>query len=503
MKSKMFKKLMAASLATVMSVGLLACGGDETTEGGDATATPAPAGDSGSGDAGSGDAGSGDAGSGDAGSGDAGSDDPGSVTVLIDPNTGAPYDLGGMEIIVRDWWSNPDAEPQNEYQQERADYIDELEATYNFTIKQMAISDWGSAPADFVDYVTTGGDDANYVFILREDPATTSAMAQGLMYDLATLDCLDFSEAKFQSNKLHEQFSSGDVIHCMYMGYSEPRTGMYFNKRLLEEAGIDPETIYDMQKDGTWTWDAWTDLMDKVQRDIDSDGVIDVYGFDANYGVPVSASVYSNGSEYVGMENGKYVYKFEDPATVEALEWMVDCFKNYALVRPADAQWDYYKQAFLNGECAFMPEDAYCANESGWITQEMTDEIGFVMFPKGPQADDYTNLWSNNPAAIPGCYDADRAWKIAFAYDLFTSDVPGYEDYVDFSQYRNGSFDFRAIDETLTMMISKGMITYHGLIPSLDMGEPFLWKFNGGTDVTAVLEGIRVPYNEYIDAANN
>lgn len=488
MKSKMFKKLMAASLATVMSVGLLACGGEKAPE---ATATPAPQ----------------DSNNTTPSDPATTPDDPvESSTALIDPATGKPYDLGGMEIIVRDWWSNPDQEPANEFQQAKADYIDEIEATYNFTITQMAISDWGSAPADFVDYVTTGGDDQNYVFILREDPATTSAMAQGLMYDLSTLDCLDFSEAKFQSNKLHQQFSTGDKIHCMYMGYSEPRTGMYFNKRLLREAGIDPESIYDMQADGTWTWDAWTDMMAKVQRDIDSDGVIDVYGFDANYGVPVSAAVYSNGSEYVGMENGKYVYKFEDPATVEALNWMVDCFKNYVLVRPADAQWDYYKQGFQNGECAFMPEDAYCGNEGGWL-KEMTDaqngDVGFVMFPKGPQGDDYTNCWSNNPCAIPGCYDADRAWKIAFAYNLYTDDVPGYENYVDFSQYRNGIFDFRAIDETLTMMISKGMVTYHGLIPSLDMGEPFLWKFNGGTDVTAVLEGIRVPYNEYIDAANN
>ena len=483
MKSKMFKKLMAASLATVMSVGLLACGGEKAPE---ATATPAPQDSNNT-----------------TPSDPATPDDPvESSTALIDPATGKPYDLGGMEIIVRDWWSNPDQEPANEFQQAKADYIDEIEATYNFTITQMAISDWASAPADFVDYVTTGGDDQNYVFILREDPATTSAMAQGLMYDLATLDCLDFSEAKFQSNKLHEQFATGDKIHCMYMGYSEPRTGMYFNKRLLREAGIDPESIYDMQADGTWTWDAWTDMMAKVQRDIDSDGVIDVYGFDANYGMPVSSAVYSNGSEYVGMENGKYVYKFEDPATVEALNWMVECFKNYALVRPADAQWDYYKQAFLNGECAFMPEDAYCGNEGGWL-KEMTDEVGFVMFPKGPQASDYTNLWSNNPGAIPGCYDAEKAWKIAFAYNLYTDDVPGYENYVDFSQYRNGIFDFRAIDETLTMMITKGMVSYHGLIPSLDMGAPFLWNFNGGTDVTAVLESIRVPLNEYIDAANN
>ncbi len=494
MKSKMFKKLMAASLATVMSVGLLACGGDAGTE---ATPTPAPqtGGETTGGETTGGDTTGGDT--------TGGEEDLGSSTVLIDPATGKPYDLGGMEIIVRDWWSDPNAEPANEFQIAKQEYIDEIEATYNFTITQMAISDWASAPADFVDYVTTGGDENNYVFILREDAATTSAMAQGLMYDLGSLDCLDFSEAKFQSNKLHEQFTKNGKINCMYMGYSEPRTGMYFNKRLLEEAGIDPESIYDMQADGTWTWDAWTDLMSKVQRDIDSDGVIDVYGFDANYGMPVSSAVYSNGSEYVGLgDDGKYVYKFEDAATVEALEWMVDCFKNYAVVRPADAQWDYYKQAFINGECAFMPEDAYCANESGWITQEMTDEIGFVMFPKGPQATDYTNVWSNNPAAIPGCYDADRAWKIAFAYNLYTDDVPGYENYVDLSQYRNGCMDFRTIDETINMMLTKGMITYHGLIPSLDTGEPFLWKFNGTTDVAAVLEEIRVSYNELIDAAN-
>jgi putative hemolysin len=331
-------------------------------------------------------------------------------------------------------------------------------------------------------------------------------MGNNLMYDWSSLDCIDLSESKWQKNKLHEKYTFNGKVAAVNAGYPEPRCGIYFNKRLLTDAGIDPESLYDLQASGDWTWSAWTDMMAKVQRDINNDGQIDVYGFDANYGMPVSSAVYSNGSEYVGMENGKYVYKFEDPATVEALNWMVECFKNYVLVRPADAQWDYYKQGFQNGECAFMPEDAYCGNEGGWL-KEMTDaqngDVGFVMFPKGPQADDYTNLWSNNPAAIPGCYDADRAWKIAFAYNLFTDDVPGYENYVDFSQYRNGIFDFRAIDETLTMMISKGMITYHGLIPSLDMGEPFLWKFNGGTDVTAVLESIRVPFNEYIDAANN
>ena len=157
----------------------------------------------------------------------------------------------------------------------------------------------------------------------------------------------------------------------------------------------------------------------------------------------------------------------------------------------------------MNGECAFMVEDAYCGIEYGWLT-DMVDEIGFVMFPKGPAADDYTNLWNNNPVAIPACYDAERAWKLAFAYDLYTSAVPEYENYVDTNPYRNGVFDVRAIDETLYMMMEKGMITYHGMVPNLDLAAPFLWKFSpAGTDVSALLTDVRDAYNMWIEEANN
>ncbi len=486
MKREMFRKLMAASLATVMTVGLAGCGGETEPSSESKESKPAESQSQES-----------------SASVEESTEEVSQYTVLKDAD-GNVYDLGGMEIVIRNWWSSGEREEaKSDYEEAKYEYLDWIQETYNFKIKEMAISDWGSAPSDFVDYVTTGGDDNNYVFVLRDDPATTSAMAQGLMYDLSTLDCLDFSEAKFQANKLHEQYSKGGKINCMYAGYSEPRTGMYFNKRVLREAGIDPESIYDMQAAGTWTWDAWTDMMAKVQqKDADNDGVIDVAGFDANFGSVVCTAVYSNNSEFVGLENGKYVYKFEDAATVEGLEWFVDVMKNYALVRPEGAEWDYYKEAFINGQVAFMPDDAYCGGPNGFLG-DMVDEIGFVMFPKGPQASDYTNCWFNNPAAIPACYDANRAWKIAFAYDLYTADVPGYEGYLDLSQYRNYKFDSRAVDETCKMMTSKGMVTYHGLIANLDMAAPFLWKFGPTTEsVSAILDEVRDTYKAYIDEAN-
>lgn len=97
-----------------------------------------------------------------------------------------------MEIIIRDWWSSgEEEEPKNAYEEARQEYRDWVQDTYNFKIKQVAISDWGSTPEDFLNYATTGGDE-NYVWILRQGAEFVSAMNSGLMYDLATLDCLDF-----------------------------------------------------------------------------------------------------------------------------------------------------------------------------------------------------------------------------------------------------------------------------------------------------------------------
>ena len=486
MKREMFRKLMAASLATVMTVGLAACGGEDAPASVESSAESTEESkveevvESSE------------------------EEEVGQYTVLKDEN-GNVYDLGGMEIIIRNWWAPEEpAAPETPYEIARQEYRDWIQETYNFTIKEQAIGDWGSVPADFVEYCTTGGDDNNYVFTLRDDAAVTGAMAQGLMRDLTTLDCLDFSEEKFTKNLLHEQYSKGDAVYAMYAGVSEPRTGLFFNKKLLKDAGIDPETIYDMQANGTWTFDAWTNLMDQVQQDKDNDGVVDVWGTTQNNGVLVENAVYSNDGEFIGMENGQYVYKLEDAETLEALEWAVNVFNNYTLPYPEGAQWDYFKEAFKNGEAAFMPEDAY--NITG-MCKDWEFEYGYVMFPMGPvranKGEGNINRWSNNPACIPACYDDDKAWKIAFAWNLYTEPVPGYEDYdPQIENYMKDCPDLRAVQETCVMQTQQGMISYAGVVPNVNLGPDIVWNIAPGAVVSEKVEAIRDTWKAYIDEAN-
>lgn len=430
-------------------------------------------------------------------------DDP--FVPLVDPYTGKPYDLGGMEIIVRNWMAPEEPDPPHSaYEESRYEWRQWAMETYNFTIKELPIGDWYSAPQDFSDYVYNGGDDNCYVFMVREDELTAEALKNGLMYDLASFDCLDFTESKFTNNKIHELYGKNEKIYAMNAGFAEPGVGMWFNKRILTEAGIDPESIYDMQAAGTWTWEAWTDIMAKVQRDIDNDGVTDIYGMDADYSTAVCQAVYSNDAEFVGKdEYGKYVYEFENPETVEALEWIVDVFNDYGMERPEYASWNYCNEAFLNGQVAFLPAEAYIGYP-GSMLESMVDEIGFVMFPKGPNADDYVNCWNNNAFVIPDCYDAEKAWKIAFAWNLYTDEVPGYEGYMELTNYVAGFFDDRAVEETIIPMMNKGMVTYHTMISWIDMENEFLYEFgrNMNMKVSDILDKNRNSFNLSIEHAN-
>ena len=123
------------------------------------------------------------------------------------------------------------------------------------------------------------------------------------MYDLSTLDCLDFSEEKWQANGVHEVMSKGDAIYGMRGIAPEPKGGIYFNKRLLEEAGITADSIYELQENGEWTWDKFEELCSQVQADTDNDGVIDRYAMVNFRSTFYNEAVASNYGDYIAMDD--------------------------------------------------------------------------------------------------------------------------------------------------------------------------------------------------------
>jgi hypothetical protein len=301
--------------------------------------------------------------------------------------------------------------------------------------------------------------------------------------------------------------TKGDAVYGMRPIPSEPRDGVWFNKRLLEEAGIDPESLYDMQRDGTWTWEAYEDICKKITRDTDNDGVIDVYATASQQGSAFNVALASNGAAFVKIdENGKYYNATGEDAFLEAANWMVEMSKTYEMPQPEGANWDWTFAAFINGDVAMTIHQDYFKST---LAANMKDEYGFVMFPLGPKGDTYKTVYSDFAYVIPANYDAERAQKIAYAFDLYSEPTPGYDDPDAWkSSYYNMFSDARSVDETIEMMrdAKYGVSFLSDLIPGYELGPQFYWNTysrNGWRTVAEQLEESKNVWQAALDAVNN
>lgn len=494
MISKTVRKTLAVSLAAVMAVGSMAGCGSKEDQGADPTATPTTPAESGDN-------------SGTTDETPAPTEAPveDAYTVLTDEN-GNTYDLGGMEIVIRDWWASGERTVNNAYDEARWEYIEWAEDTYNFTIREEAIGDWGSNPQDFVDYATTGGDE-NYVFTLRQCGSVVSAMNSGLMYDLSTLDCLDFSEDKWSSG-VHVLMSKGSSIYGMRGTDPEPRGCVFFNKRLLEEAGINPDDLYTWQENGEWTWEKFEQVCEQVQRDTNNDGTTDIYAMVQQGAEFHKQAVIANGGSFVGKtEDGLFYNNLESAETIEALNWTISMRNTYEMPQPEGSEWNYYLAEFKNGSAVFMTGQVYMAGQD---LSGMADDFGCIVFPQGPSADDYIGFYEDNVYVIPACYDEDKAWKIAFAYNLYTQPVPGFEDADTWKASYYGNFrDTESVDYTLARLVEGGTLLHHTMVTGIDLGNDILYNIGTANNSEGVVytpaqkaEELREAWNAYINDAN-
>ena len=132
--------------------------------------------------------------------------------------------------------------------------------------------------------------------------------------------------------------------------------------------------------------------------------------------------------------------------------------------------------------------------------------LGFVMFPAGPNGQISNISGGANQFVIPGCYDSDRAWKLAFAYDRWTEILEGYEDYntyVTALENAGGNYDGRAIHETIPMMCKSdyNFPCYDYSIPNLNISE-ILWNIDEDANVDELVDEYTAKLSEYLSAIN-
>ncbi len=444
---------------------------------------------------------------------DPGKDSTAPSTDQKDPANEQLPDLGGFQFILGDWWSAAEyeeEEPTTAWDQMVADYHHDLEKKMNFTFSQIGLQNMGSYSEVLVNGFLANDPDCTVFYGNPDNGAVTSMAAQGLLYDLSSLDNIDLTDDTLWNQQIIDYYTiNGKCYAARPSTTDEPRLGILFNKRLFEEAGIDPELPYDLQKNGEWDWAHFEELCAKLSRDTDNDGTTDIFAFGGNDGEMLMMGIYSNGAMFVERDEqtGKFIDGTLNPNFEAGLTWAVSLIeKGYVRTIGSGDAWDKAYTDFANGQSAMLVSQTWVISS---YLSGMTDDFGYVMLPAGPSGHVCTNMYPT-PICIPSCLSKEDAEKTAAVISEWFEPARKVEGAdamnVTFRDTYYKIFrDARAVDETVTSMLTESECAVYDsyyLIPNYDYGT-YLWEVAARTATPAEkIEAMRPVNQAALDAAN-
>ncbi len=405
-------------------------------------------------------------------------------------------DFGGADVYIYDWWSDDTrAEEPTDDQLLQYEYWDWLQETYNVKVHQTALSDWAGNSTELANMVMNK-DNSKLCILGISGGFAGAPLANGLYMPWTYgLDKGVFNDATV------DFMTKDGVCYGVSWGTAvEPRQGVFFNKKVLEDANIDWNELYDLQANKEWTWDKMEEYMDKVQRDVDLDGELDVYALTGNGDDVTIALVVSNEADFYGYNDaGKLVPTINSDAMLEALQRRIDWNK---YMRPNE-QWDDYQRFWPEGNVAFMIGQSYEGFNGNSTINQLDGEWGFVAIPMGPKAERYTSCADNNVFGIPNVYDEETSLKLQQIYTLWTSPVPGTDE----DSWSNAFYaltDERAIEETYAMLRQgeNATIMKYNLIGDRNSSiTEITWNLGGGSPME-IVEAAQNPFQQRCDVFN-
>jgi ABC-type glycerol-3-phosphate transport system substrate-binding protein len=425
------------------------------------------------------------------------------VTSPVFAGGGGEKALKGADIILGNYWETYDVntyKPKNEVEERELEWRKKFQKDLGFKMQTKQLGGWGEMLDRMVTSVMAGKPAAEAAYLA---PDWAMAMyKQGLLYPVSDSKAVNWKAATGVAGKqtpynqeIQSIFTFNGKFYAFNpqgVGGSQHGAGVYFNKRLFREAGLNENLPYDMQKDGSWTWDNFIDLCKKLTRDTNNDGRMDTYAMTADLSTEVlDLIVFSNMADYV-IKNaqGQFINTTSRPEFIEALQFARRLLAEGVMMpRPEDSSWDWYWPMFHDGKVAMMMEPEWRRGQM----RDMTDNWGFVLFPKGPRARNYRMPNDENVIVVPSSFKPDQVDGILLAVDLWHRPVT--DDWK--SSYYPLFRDRRAVDETIAMIRNPmySSFRYHMMVPNFNRGDIAweMWWFDG--EPAQLVESVSASWN--------
>jgi len=421
---------------------------------------------------------------------------------------GAP-DLKGRDIIIGSFSADYDVatfKPVNEVQERELEWRIKIQAENGFKMRTKQVAGWGEMLQTVGNSIMAGKPAAD-AFWVASDWAMT-LYRRGLLAPLSDAKSVNLKtdvaipgKQVAYNQSVAALFTFNKKQYAVGIGYGDSQhgAGVYFNKRLFREAGLDQDLPYDLQKSGKWTWDEFLRISKILTRDTRNTGRINTWAMTADLSTEIlDQIVFSNGANYISRDSrGKFANATNTPAFIEALQFARKLKDEGVMMpRPDGSNWDWYWAMFHDGVTAMMMEPEWRRGQ----LQDMKDDWGFVLFPKGPRAKDYRFPNDENVLVIPSTYKPDEVERILYAINLWS--IPVTDNWKEgmYSVFR----DRRAVDETMAMIRSPkySSLRNYLLIPGLNRGDfsGQMWWYSG--EPAQLVEEISQKWNALIEDAN-
>lgn len=304
-------------------------------------------------------------------------------------------DLKGRTITFGAWYDIAPDESTGKGEK-LAERKKELEEKYNCKIEFLNTNNINDNTELLVTSTLAGDPIADVLYI--DGRVFHSVVAKDVIQPLDTIKNLEIDNPMWDGLVKKSSTYKGHIYAVD--NKTEVRYGVYYNKRMFEEAGL-PD-LYELQRNGEWTWDKMKEFAEKLTIDKDGDGVIDQYGIIDTQDDLIAQLIYSNNGEPVtyNEETNEAAVTLNSEACMEALKFYTNLVNemDVAFKKEEGMSWDFQMQTFGAQKVAILPHAQYASQ----AFKDMEDDYGWVMFPKGPKADSYKALMGTiNMQVIP------------------------------------------------------------------------------------------------------
>lgn len=367
--------------------------------------------------------------------------------------------------------------------QARLDAVREIEDTYHVRIEFVDLT-WNGLQDSMNHSIVEGKPDCD---IYEVDMSFgIPAALNGYAIDLETVLSPD---ADLLSTQLVFKPSDIGLEHGVYLfATCSEESAFYntnmlaYNKDMIEAAEL--EDPYELWKRGEWTWDTWKTYMKKLTRDVDGDGVTDVYGFSSRWDYLVTGLLLSNGASIASGATES----ISSDKTREVFRLIYDLYNTERCARPWNSEnFEDNVNAYTTGKVAMWISSASLSAENNDI-QLLGDREGWVPFPVGPSGDRTTN---NTKIASSG-----NAWMIPTGVE---NPVLVYQVFEDYTNWYHGDISLR--DGDLSWWVNHALThdNYEVMKYCGSRGGFDLWNaLNIDYQVPALLEG-EITVDQFVD----